>query len=244
MTASPAFSLEDQNIAITGAAGGIGSSAAELCASLGARVALADLASPTSVADRIEGAGGAVTASAVDVSDRASVEAWAQSVGPVDALIDCAAICPFDTWTDRGWDEVFERVLDINLGGPINLVRAFLPAMIARGGGRIALVGSIAGKIGGVLSSPHYVMSKGGIHAFVRWAAKQGAPHNVLVNAVAPGPVDTPMTENQAFDFSAIPLRRKATAEEIGGPLVFLISPAASYISGAVLDINGAMHFS
>ena len=116
--------------------------------------------------------------------------------------------------------------------------------MIARKGGRIALVGSIAGRIGGVAAAPHYVMAKGGIHGFVRWAAKQGAAHNVLVNAVAPGPIATAMTQGQNFDGAGFPLGRMGEAEEIAGPLAFLISPAASYISGAVLDVNGAMHFS
>ena len=111
-------------------------------------------------------------------------------------------------------------------------------------GGRIALIGSIAGRLGGVRAAPHYAMSKGGIHSFVRWAAKKGAPDNILVNAVAPGPVATPMTQGEPFDPAEFPLQRMAQAEEIAGPLAFLVSPAASYVSGAVLDINGALHFS
>ena len=87
-------------------------------------------------------------------------------------------------------------------------------------------------------------MTKGGIHSFVRWAAKVGAADNVLVNAVAPGVVDTNMTVTQTFDTSEFPLGRKASALEIAGPLVFLVSPVAGYVSGAVLDVNGAMHFS
>ena len=87
-------------------------------------------------------------------------------------------------------------------------------------------------------------MSKGAIHSFVRWSSRRGAPHNVLVNGVAPGPVRTPMTASQTFDNSVFPLGRMAEAEEIAGPLVFLVSPAASYVSGTVLDINGALHFS
>ena len=135
-------------------------------------------------------------------------------------------------------------MFDINLRGPLNLVRAFLASMEERGGGRIALIGSIAGRIGGIVAAPHYVMSKGAIHSFVRWCSRRGAPHNVLVNGVAPGPVRTPMTADQTFDTSVFPLGRMAQAEEIAGPLVFLVSPAASYMSGAVLDVNGAMHFS
>jgi 3-oxoacyl-[acyl-carrier protein] reductase len=116
--------------------------------------------------------------------------------------------------------------------------------MAESGGGRIALVRSIAGRIGGVRAAPHYVMSKGGIHSFVRWASRKGAPDNVLVNAVAPAPVATPMTQGEPFDPSGFPLKRLASADEVAGPLVFLVSPTASYISGAVLDINGAIHFS
>ena len=133
----------------------------------------------------------------------------------------------------------------MNLGGPINLLRAFMPRMKEQGHGQIALVGSVAGKVGGVRAAPHYVMSKGGIHSFVRWAAKRGAPDNILINAIAPGVVDTPMTESQTFDATNdFPLGRKATAAEMAGPLVFLVSPAATYMSGSVVDVNGVMHFS
>lgn len=239
-----AFDLSGQRIAITGAAGGIGSETARLVASMGADVRLADLDAPAALADFLQTSGRDAEAAALDVTDRAAVEDWAERCGAVDALIDCAAICPFDNWDDDGWDDVAEKVFNINLMGPINLTRAFMKGMIARNGGRIALVGSIAGRIGGVAAAPHYVMAKGGIHGFVRWAAKQGAGHNVLVNAVAPGPIATAMTQGQNFDPSGFPLGRMGEAGEIAGPLAFLVSPAASYISGAVLDINGALHFS
>ena len=238
------FTLDGMRIAITGAGGGIGSTAARLAADLGADVMVSDLQAPDAVAESVRERGRRSDAAALDVTDRAAVEAWAAACGAVDALIDCAAICPFDNWTDEGWDEVADRVFNVNMHAPIHLVRAFMGSMAERGGGRIAMVGSIAGRIGGLLAAPHYVMSKGAIHSFVRWSSRRGAPHNVLVNAVAPGPVKTPMTASQSFDTSHFPLGRMACAEEISGPLVFLVSPAASYIAGAVLDINGAMHFS
>lgn len=238
------FTLEGMRIAITGAGGGIGSTAARLAADLGADVLVSDLEAPEAVAESVRERGRRSEAAALDVTDRAAVEAWAASCGVVNALIDCAAICPFDDWTEDGWDEAADRVFDVNLRGPLHLVRSFMGSMAGRGGGRIALVGSIAGRIGGLVAAPHYVMSKGAIHSFVRWSSRRGAPHNVLVNAVAPGPVRTPMTAGQAFDGARFPLGRMAEAEEIAGPLVFLVSPAASYVSGAVLDVNGAMHFS
>ena len=87
-------------------------------------------------------------------------------------------------------------------------------------------------------------MAKGGIHSFVRWASRRGAPHNILINAVAPAPVATPMTQSQEFAGELFPMKRISEAEEIAGPLAFLVSPAASYVAGVVLDVNGAMHFS
>lgn len=239
-----AFDLANQTVAITGANGGIGSECARLAAELGATVNLADLNAPDAVASELQAQGFSASAVGLDISSRDQVEAWAAEIGEVDALIDCAAICPFDDWEGQGWDATFDRVLDINMHGPVNLCRAFMPGMMNRGQGRIALVGSVAGRIGGVRAAPHYVMSKGGIHSFVRWAAKVGAANNVLVNAVAPGVVDTDMTSSQSFNADDIPMRRKAEAAEIAGPLVFLISPAASYVNGAVLDVNGALHFS
>ena len=239
-----AFDMTGVRVAITGAGGGIGSATARLIAEMGGELRISDLEAPEPLADFLRGRGTDAVASAVDVTDRAQVEAWAGASGPVGALIDCAAICPFDDWADEGWDDVADKVFEVNLQGPINVVRAFWPGMIEAGGGKIALVGSIAGRLGGVRAAPHYVMTKGGIHGFVRWAAKKGAPHDLLVNAVAPGPVATPMTQGEPFDPSGFPLRRMAAAEELAGPLAFLVSPAASYISGAVLDVNGALHFS
>jgi len=239
-----AFDLTGQRIAISGASGGIGSETARLIAAMGADVCLSDLEAPVALAEFLSSKGSEAQAASLDVTDRVAVEAWAESCGAVDAFIDCAAICPFDDWNDDGWDEVAQRVFAINLMGPINLTRAFMKTMALQKGGRIALIGSIAGRFGGVAAAPHYVMSKGGVHSFVRWAAKKGAPNNVLVNAVAPGPITTAMTQGQDFDPSVFPLGRMGDPTEIAGPLAFLISPAASYISGVVLDVNGAMHFS
>ena len=238
------FDLSGKRVAITGAGGGIGAAAARICAEQGAMVNLSDLASPDAVATQLVAQGFEAAAAAVDVSDRAQVESWARALGDVDAVIDCAAICPFHDWEDDGWDLECDQVFSINLGGPINVVRAFMPGMVERNGGSIAMVGSVAGRIGGVAAAPHYVMSKGGVHIFVRWAAKRGAPRNVTVNAVAPGVVDTPMTANQSFNYDQFPMGRKATAEEMAAPLAFLISPAATYVNGAVLDVNSGMHFS
>ena len=136
-----AFNLSGQRVAITGAGGGIGSETARLVASMGADVMVADLEAPEPLADYLRSQGKVSVATALNTTDRKAVEAWAETCGEVDALIDCAAICPFDDWNDDGWDEVAGRVFNVNLQGPLNVTRAFFPGMVARKkGSMVALV--------------------------------------------------------------------------------------------------------
>jgi NAD(P)-dependent dehydrogenase (short-subunit alcohol dehydrogenase family) len=237
-----AFGLTGERILITGAAAGIGAATARVCASLGAALLLVDRAPSDGLARQLNEAGGDARAFECDVTSRAEVEALAASTGPVDALVLAAGICPWDDWQEPGWDEVFDQVIAVNLHGPIHCARAWLPGMIERRRGRMVLVGSVAGRIGGLVASAHYVASKGGLHALVKWLAKRGAPHGVLVNGIAPGPIDTDMTRGQTFDLARIPLGRMGVADEIAWPIAFLCSPAAGYITGAVLDVNGGLY--
>jgi 3-oxoacyl-[acyl-carrier protein] reductase len=104
----------------------------------------------------------------------------------------------------------------------------------------LVLVGSVAGRTGGtsVNTPPDYAASKGAVHALVKWLSRQGIRRGVLVNAVAPGPVETPMT--RGFDAAGgLPLGRLGKPEELAWPIAFLCTPAASYLSGAILDVNG-----
>jgi NAD(P)-dependent dehydrogenase (short-subunit alcohol dehydrogenase family) len=237
------FDLAGDRILVTGAARGIGAATAEICASLGADMILVDLADAAEVADSIASRGGKAVAMRADAADRAAVERIAKDVGPIDGLVLNAAVCPFgEDWQAPGWDESFRHVLDVNVLGPIHAARAFLPGMIERGHGRIVMVGSLAGRMGGLIAGPHYVASKGGLHALVKWLARQAGPSGVIVNGVAPASVETPMMAGQSVDTSRIPLGRRARAEEVGWPIAFLCSPAASYICGVVLDVNGGVH--
>jgi NAD(P)-dependent dehydrogenase (short-subunit alcohol dehydrogenase family) len=235
--------LTGRTILITGAAGGIGSATARLCAAHGARLVLVDILPPQEIAARVGEAAREAEIHSLDTSRRAEVEAMAEKVGAVYGLIDTAAIAPFDDWMADDWDEALDRVIAVNVKGPINVTRAFFPGMTARGEGRIVLCGSVAGWMGGVRSGPHYAFSKGGVHAFLRWLARRGAPHNVLVNGLAPGPVDTAMTQGHGYDPSAYPLGRMAAPEEVAAAALFLCGAGAGYFSGAVLDINGGIHF-
>ena len=102
----------------------------------------------------------------------------------------------------------------VNLGGTIWAVHAALPNL-RRSGGRVVCVGSVAGRSGGLLSGPHYGASKGGVHAFVRWLAKTEAKNGILANAIAPGPIETPMLQGRGYTPEAIPLKRSGAPEEI-----------------------------
>lgn len=229
-----AFDLTGRRIVVTGAASGIGAAAAAVCVSQGASVVAVDAAPIPADAATTESV-------QLDVRDRAAVEALAARLGPVDALVVSAATCPFDDWQDEGWDEVLDRVLDVNLKGAIHCARAFMPSMTARGSGRMVLVGSLAGKTGGLIAGAHYAASKGGLHALVKWLAQRGGPAGVLVNGVAPASIATPMMRGQTVDRQKIPLRRMGEPEEVAWPIAFLCSDAASYVCGTVLDVNGGV---
>jgi 3-oxoacyl-[acyl-carrier protein] reductase len=116
-----------------------------------------------------------------------------------------------------------------------------MPKMMARKRGAIVIIGSLAGKTGGVAAAnqPHYVASKGAVHSVVRWLSRRAIGHGVNVNGIAPGPVKTNMNASLTFDLDSLPMRRLGLPEEIAWPSAFLCSSAASYISGVVLDVNG-----
>lgn len=161
-----AFELTGRRVLVAGAAGGIGMATSRLCASLGAQVIGVDLQAP--VFKDLESEAPPIAAFACDLSSRQAVDRLARDTGPVDCLVDLAAVCPFDDWTAPDWNDELMRVLAVNLGGPLNLMRAYFPAMIAQGNGRVVLTGSLAGRTGGLRAGPHYAASKGGV---MRWFA-------------------------------------------------------------------------
>lgn len=238
-----AFDLAGRSIMVVGAAGGIGIASARVLATQGAGLILADRQAPTELAGEVQGSGATATAVAVDVADRGSVEAAVKDAGPLDALVYLAAICPWSSdWTEDGWDATFDEVVAVNLRGAVFCARAVIPGMVRRGGGRIVLVGSLAGKTGGLIAGAHYTAAKGGLHALVKWLAQRGAADGILVNGLAPASTATPMMQGQSVDLSRIPLRRMSRPEEVAWPIAFLCSDAASYVCGTVLDVNGGVY--
>lgn len=100
---------------------------------------------------------------------------------------------------------------------------------------------NVLGTLHFVRASPHYVASGGGVNSMMKWLTRRAAPDGVRINAIAPGPVQTPMTTGQSFDALGIPLGRVAQPDEIAWPIAFLCSSASSYMTGNILDVNGGV---
>lgn len=243
------FDLSGRRVLVSGASGALGAATARACAGLGARLILTDLRDPSELAAGLRAAGAEVEAHVLDTTDRAAVDRAVAGFGPLEAFAECSGLYDKGDWReDPAWDALYDRIMEANVRGPINMVRAVMAGMVERGQGRIALIASQVGRNAGTTLEvePAYVASKGAVQALVRYFAKQGAAAGVTVNAVAPGPILTPMlrASGQQFDLSALPMGRMGTPEEVGGPMAFLCSDAAGYMTGAVVDINGGLHFS
>jgi NAD(P)-dependent dehydrogenase (short-subunit alcohol dehydrogenase family) len=246
------FSLEGLKVLVVGAEQGIGRSVAETCAAQGATLILADMEEPFGPARVIESKyDTTIVTKSCDIADRAQVEAMAaeldaEGLGP-NAVALTAGVTRYNDWIDtdpEAWEADVDAIFNVNMRGPINIARAFLPRMQAAGWGRLVLVGSIAGRMGGVTSQPHYAASKGGVHAMTRLLASKYAGSGVLVNAVAPGPTRTRMTEGRDINDTGFPLGRLLEPDDIAWPITFLLSPASSGMVGVILDVNGGIVFS
>ena len=141
-------------------------------------------------------------------------------------------------------EENWQRVLDVNLNGAFHCARSVWNHMRDRQYGRIVNISSIGAFLGSVSAHPAYGVSKAGLIALTKSLAKEGAEDGILVNAIAPGSIDTPMLESFGPDArvkyaEAALLKRQATPKELAETIVFLVSPASSYITGATLHVNG-----
>jgi 2-hydroxycyclohexanecarboxyl-CoA dehydrogenase len=240
--------LEGRVALITGGAGGIGKATAARLAAEGARVVVADLDLLT--AERVATELGELAAAVeVDVTSVASIGRMVEQVGPVDVLVNNAGWDHIARFVDT--DEAFwDRVLAINLKGQIACAHAVLPGMIERKSGRIICVASDAGRVG---SSGEVVYSaaKGGVIAFSKGLAREVARYGICVNAVAPGPADTPFlkifSEDPANEriveamVRATPLRRLAQPDDVAGVIAFLASDDAAFMTGQTVSVSGGL---
>jgi 2-hydroxycyclohexanecarboxyl-CoA dehydrogenase len=242
---------------VTGGAQGIGRGIAAALAAQGFRVAIADLnaEAATQTAKDLTEAGGTVIAVEVNITDTASVEAGLHAItrdlGPVEVVVNNAGwddFMPFTATSEEFWD----KVLDINFKGALRVTKAVLPGMIERKFGRIVNIGSDAGRVGSSLEAV-YSGAKGGIIAFTKTLAREVATKGITVNAVCPGPTDTPALRKFADGAGqdaekvisgmvrAVPMKRLGTPEDIGPAVAFFASDAAGFVTGQTLSVSGGL---
>jgi 3-oxoacyl-[acyl-carrier protein] reductase len=242
--------LANQIAVVTGAGRGIGRAIALKFAAEGADVVCVSRTQENSekVAAEIRALGHQAWAFAVDVADSAAVSAAAEKilaeVGKVDILVNNAGVTR-DGLLMRMSDADWDTVLDTNLKGAFLVTKAFSRAMIKARAGRIINVSSVIGLIGNA-GQCNYAASKAGLIGFTQSVAKELASRGITVNAIAPGFIETDMTselkpEMREAILKQIPLGSFGSAEDIAGAALFLASPAARYVTGQVLTVDGGM---
>lgn len=241
------MNLKDKVAVVTGAGGGIGQAASLALAGSGARVSLCDVSECEETARALTAMGADFLCEKVDVTSESDcnrlAEATLKRYGRIDILLNCAGILELTPIEDLSLEE-WNRVINVDLTGTFLCTKAVWGAMKRQKSGKIICLSSTAARIGGGLSGPHYVAAKAGIIGFVKWCAKYGAPDGILVNAVAPGVVWTPMTIGVPYPENVAPIGRFGRVEDISQPLLFLASDMSNLITGCVLDINGGIWMS
>lgn len=237
---------------VTGAARGIGLGVARHLYALGHRVVLLDV-DEAGLADAVATMGADVLALRCDVSDEAAVRTTFDRIlgecTAVDILINNAGICPAYAAGAQPVEDIplaeWQQVLGINLTGTFLCTRAVLPGMKAQRWGRIVNFSSMGGRTRSLLSGAHYGATKAGLIGFTRVLAGQIGPFGITANCIAPGRIDTAQSDdfgNIAPFLAQLPARRLGLPEDIAAGVEYLVSDAASYVTGTVLDINGG-HF-
>jgi NAD(P)-dependent dehydrogenase (short-subunit alcohol dehydrogenase family) len=235
---------------VTGGGSGIGRATAELFAREGAKVVVADYKADLGheTVQAIEDAGGNAQFVQVDVSDSAQVQKMVQTTldafGGIDVLFNNAGVLIFGTILDTD-EQAWCRIMSINLTGTFLCSRAVLPHMIERGGGAIINVTSSTGAHDAAPNAAAYIASKGGVALLTRAMAIDHADDNVRVNAIAPGPTETPMlrdnlSQEELDAFAAtFPMKRLGQPYELAAAALFLASDEASFVTGAILAVDG-----
>ena len=238
---------------VTGAASGMGRATAWLLADEGAKVAALDVNSDGAeeTVGAITDVGGTATAVVCDMADHLAIEqAVAQvrsELGPVDILVNNAGVAAGAPVDAAGYEDVWAAVLEVNLAAQMRLVRACLDDLKRNGDGRIVNVASTEG----IMATPHnspYTVSKHGVVGLTRALAVELGQYGVTANAVCPGPIRTAMTGDipeeakEKYARRRVPARRYGDPEEVAQVTLSLVLPAASFINGAAVLVDGGLH--
>lgn len=245
------MTFKEKTVLITGAGQGIGKAIALKFASLGAKVALNDIKSQEEnlkkTKEEIEKSGGKANYFFADVSKYDEVEKMAAEIkkefGKLDVLVNNAGVCQDKTLAKMTKEE-WQKVIDVDLTGVFNCAKTFLPLIIPSQG-KIINVSSIIGQRGN-FGQTNYAAAKAGVIGFTKALSKELGRFGVTVNAVAPGFIETPMTEKVSEELKTIvkkitSLGRFGKPEEIAAAAAFLASDEASFITGEVLNIDGGL---
>ena len=246
--------FKDQVALITGASSGIGRATAEAMGRQGARVGVnycKNQVGAEQAAETIRKAGSEALVLRADVTRNADVLAMAEAVrkewGRIDILVNNAGDLLGRHTLANMTEEYWDLIMALNLKSAFLCVKAVWEEMVARKSGCIVNVSSIAGRNGGGPGVAAYAAAKGGLLTYTKSLAKELAPHWVRVNGIAPGVIATPYHERYSPAevmqrlVALIPLGRAGTSEEIADVIVFLASPAARYITGETIEVNGGM---
>jgi 3-oxoacyl-[acyl-carrier protein] reductase len=242
-------------VLVTGGSRGIGRAVAERFAAQRATVAVQFRVARRAADDTVAALPGtghlAVPADLTDPGQvRSLVDRVVSALGRIDVLVNNAGVYqehPILATGYQEWQEAWRRTIDTNLIGPANLLHAVVPHMVAAGGGRIVNVSS-RGAFRGEPDHPAYGASKAGLNSLGQSMARALGPHGIYVTTVAPGFVETdmaaPFLEGAGGDAirAQSPLNRAATPEEVARVVVFLASPGTEYLTGAIVDVNGASY--
>ena len=239
-----AHSLTGRVAVVTGAGGGLGTAIVDALATGGATVVATDLAPPDP--GRYQADGNAIVSMACDVADVVSVDSTIEAVvaqlGRVDILVNNAGV--FETFgsVHRITPEQWERDIKVNLSGPFYLTHAVLPHMVSQGWGRIVNISSMSS--GGAYKQASYGATKLGLIGLTATVASEFGAAGITCNAVLPGLIGTPKALTAPQDIldgalAAIPAGRFGRAEEIGDMVAYLATPAAAYVNGASIPVDG-----
>jgi 2-hydroxycyclohexanecarboxyl-CoA dehydrogenase len=244
--------LEGRTGFVTGGASGIGAATALRLASEGARVVVADIDADGAGKVAAEVGGDWVEVDVADVASvRAAIDAAVRTAGAIDILVNNAGTDRFAFFVDTD-EETWDHVLGVNLRGTLACTHAVLVDMQQRRRGAIVNVASEAGVVG-TLAGATYAASKGGILGFTKAIAREGARYGVRCNAVAPGPIETPLLNAAVEESGALGSRlrqgmidatvmaRPGTPEEVAGAIAFLASDDASFVTGHTLAVSGGL---